>query len=163
MNKIARSETRYVFDECDYVLKFAEDNKMQFRGHVAVWANTGKQTYQPAFIRDETDPVKIESFLKSHIHKVLGRYSGKAVAWDVINEAIDDKTKEIRDSVWNKVDDFICKSFKWAHEADPHAELFYNDYNHATVDMFWGKKADAVFELVKDLKQRNCQIHGVGF
>ena len=138
---------------------------MAFRGHTAVWANTGKNHLQPAFIRDETDPVVIENFLKSHIQKVVGRYAGKYHAWDLINEAIDVSSLPAKyvDSVWAKVDDFVCKSFTWAHEADPTAELFYNDYNHATRELYFEKKADAVYEMVKDLLNRGCPIHGVGF
>lgn len=61
---------------------------MHFRGHTTCWANTGKNHYQPSFIRDETDPVKIENFLKTFIQTTVQRYRGKTVAWDVINEAI---------------------------------------------------------------------------
>ena len=84
-------------------------------------------------------------------------------AWDVVNEAIDGSTGSIINSVWNKVDDFICKAFQWAHSADPDALLFYNDFNHSTMDSYWGRKATAVFNLIKDLKERGCPIHGVGF
>lgn len=138
---------------------------MAFRGHTAVWANTGKNHYQPAFIRDETDLDKIEGFLRSHIHQVVSRYAGRYHAWDVVNEVIDvsNLPATYRDSVWNKLDDFVCKSFIWAHEADPTAELFYNDYNHATRESYFEKKADAVYDMVKDLLDRGCPIHGVGF
>ena len=105
----------------------------------------------------------IENFLKEYIQTTLRRYSGKTIAWDVVNEAIDGQTAEIRDSVWTKVDDFLCKAFQWAHEADPDTILFYNDFGHSTTSGYWSKKADAVFNLIKDLKERNCPIHGVGF
>ena len=60
--------------------------------------------------------------------------------------------------------DFICKAFKWAHEADPSAELFYNDYCHSTLDTpYYKGRADAIFNMIKDLKARGCPIHGVGF
>ena len=138
---------------------------MAFRGHTACWANTGKNHYQPSFIRDETDPVVIENFLEKHVKAVVGRYAGKYHAWDVVNEAINVSSSPatLNDSVWAKVDDFVCKAFRWAHEADPTAQLFYNDYNHAS-STGWSKgKSDAVFNLVQDLKNRDCPIHGVGF
>ena len=69
----------------------------------------------------------------------------------------------IRDSVWNKVDDFICKCFTWAKEADPTALLFYNDFNHSTKEGYWEVKSNAIYDLVKDLKDRNCGIDGIGF
>lgn len=112
MNSIAKSSTNFNYDGCDKLLQFAEENKMAFRGHNTCWANVGKPHYQPAFIRDETDPAKIEAFLKNFIQTTLKRYSGKAIAWDVINEAIDDgKGHKVRPSVFAKVDDFICKAF----------------------------------------------------
>lgn len=116
MNSIAKSLTNYQFENCDTIYNMAMDNNMAFRGHTTCWANTGKTYYQPSFIRDETDPVIIESFLKSHIQTVIGRYAGHSHAWDVMNEAIDvsNLPATFNDSVWAKVDDFICKSFKWA-------------------------------------------------
>lgn len=72
-------------------------------------------------------------------------------------------TGVIRDSVYNKVDDYICKAFTWAREADPTALLFYNDFNHATVEGYWKNKSDAIYEYLKALKDRGCPIDGVGF
>lgn len=137
---------------------------MMFRGHNTCWANTGQPYYQPDFIKNETDPAKIEAFLKNYITTTIKKYADKAIAWDVINEAIDDgNNHQIRSSVWAKVDDFICKAVTWAHEADPKAELFYNDYSHASMTGYQKGKSDAVFNLVQDLKKRNCPIHGIGF
>ena len=73
----------------------------------------------------------------------------------MVNEAIDDKAPYgIRTNVpWHLVDDFICKSFKWAHQADPHAQLFYNDYGHASMDAGWyGGRGDSIYKMIKDLK-----------
>lgn len=104
--------------------------------------------------------------MQRYIQTTIERYKGKAFAWDVVNEAIENSAPyHIRnDTPWFKVDDFICKAFEWAHEADPNAQLFYNDYGHAAMDGGWyGGRADAVYNLVKDLKDRGCPIHGVGF
>lgn len=137
---------------------------MQFRGHNTCWANVGAPYYQPDFIRNETDPVLIENFLQNFIQTTVKRYADKAIAWDVINEAIDDNNDhKTRPSVWANVNDFICKAFSWAHEADPFAKLFYNDYNHASMSGWSKGKSDAVYNMVKDLKERGCPIHGVGF
>jgi endo-1,4-beta-xylanase len=69
----------------------------------------------------------------------------------------------VRDSVWTKIDDFMCKAFTWAREADPTALLFYNDFNHSTKEGYWEVKSTAIYDLVNDLKTRNCGIDGVGF
>ena len=167
MNSIARTAAdpaTYDFTDCDYLYTFAKDGDMVFRGHNTCWANVGQPYYQPDFIRNETDSTKIEKFLNDYIHAVVGRYEGKAAAWDIVNEAIDDDPKKnIRDSVFNKVDDFICKAFKWAKEADHSGEMYYNDYNHASATGWQKSKSDKVYNLVKDLHDRGCGIDGVGF
>ena len=138
---------------------------MHFRGHATIWGNVGSTHYTPQFIQDETDPVKIEAFMKNYIQTTVARYKGQGLSWDVVNEAMDASsgTGVIRDSVYNKVDDYICKAFTWAREADPTALLFYNDFNHATVEGYWQKKADAVYEYLTALRNRGCPIDGVGF
>ena len=103
--------------------------------------------------------------MKNYIYSTVGRYKGQAVAWDVVNEAIDNAAPyPVRTDVpWARVDDFICKSFKWAHEADPDTQLFYNDYGHAAMDGWYGGRGNVIFNMIKDMKNRGCPIHGVGF
>ena len=72
------------------------------------------------------------SRMREHIRTVVGRYKGRIKGWDVVNEAIDDGPEgTMRKSKWREVigDDYIAKAFEFAHEADPQAELYYNDYN----------------------------------
>jgi len=90
---------------------------------------------------------------------VVGRYRGRIYAWDVVNEAIaDDGT--LRDTVWlrNIGPEYIELAFRWAHEADPQALLFYNDYGAEDI----GVKSNAVYNLVKRLLEKDVPIHGVG-
>lgn len=83
-------------------------------------------------------------------------------AWDVINEAVLDDGSGVRDSVYNRVENFMCKAFTAAHKADPNALLFYNDYNIESIDGYTKAKSDKVYELVQDLVKRECPIHGIG-
>ncbi|MCZ0211693.1 endo-1,4-beta-xylanase, partial [Streptomyces sp. UMAF16] len=87
--------------------------------------------------------------LKDHIFAVVKRYKGKVYAWDVVNEAIDDNsTHLLRNSLWYQICgmDYIIKAFEYAHEADPNAILFYNDYNTERPE-----KRARVFQLLKQL------------
>lgn len=86
-------------------------------------------------------------------------------AWDVINEAVTDGPDGVlKTSPWSKIPDVACKIFKKAKQVSPHTELFYNDYNAAGSTTSWKqRKADKIFNFVKDLKQRGCGIDGVGF
>jgi endo-1,4-beta-xylanase len=77
-----------------------------------------------------------------------------------VNEAVDEDGS-MRSSFWsgNVGDDYIDLAFRWAREADPEVALFYNDYN---TDGF-NAKSDAVYALVRGLKDRGVPIDGVGF
>ena len=106
--------------------------------------------------------------LKDHIMTVVGRYKGRVMGWDVVNEAIadggDGKTENLRNFSWYKAvgPDVLTLAFKWAHEADPNAELNYNDYNieqGAVKDT--GKHASSMI-LLKRLIAEGAPITGVG-
>jgi endo-1,4-beta-xylanase len=78
----------------------------------------------------------------------------------VVNEAIDDDdSKFLRETEWYKIcgEEYITKAFQWAHEADPAALLFYNDYNTESP-----VKRDKVYRLLKTLLESGVPVHGVG-
>jgi GH35 family endo-1,4-beta-xylanase len=91
---------------------------------------------------------------------VAGRYKGRIRGWDVVNEAINDGPGDYRQSIFYKVigKEYLALAFKWAREADPAAELYYNDYN---LDANERKRATAL-ELVKYLRDQGCKIDGIG-
>jgi endo-1,4-beta-xylanase len=99
-----------------------------------------------------------EALLKNHIQTVVSHYKGKIAGWDVVNESfLDDGS--LRPSLWaDHIPDYIAKSFQWAHEADPDAILFYNDYGQDGKP----KKMQAILDLVTELKRRGIPIHGLG-
>ena len=106
--------------------------------------------------------------LKNHIMTVVGRYKGRIYGWDVFNESIadggDGTTENLRTSSWYKAigPDVITMAFKWAHEADPNAKLYYNDYNieQGAVENK-GKHASSMI-LLKRLLAEGAPITGVG-
>jgi endo-1,4-beta-xylanase len=115
------------------------------------------------FVDEKGDTVSKDVLLqrlKSHIQEVVSRYKGKIYAWDVVNEAISDNRDEyLRKSAWYKIcgEEYIARAFEYAHEADPDALLFYNDYNEINP-----VKREKIFRLVRDLKASGVQIHGLG-
>ncbi|HKQ04378.1 MAG TPA: endo-1,4-beta-xylanase [Blastocatellia bacterium] len=148
----------YNFADTDALVAFAEANHMRIRGHTLVWHNqlpgwlTGGN-----FTRDE-----VIGLLRDHISTVMGRYKGRVLAWDVVNEAIDDATGGLRtSSFWYQRigPDYVRMAFEFAREADPAAKLYYNDYN--AEDM--GQKADTVYALLRDLKAGGVPVDGVGW
>jgi endo-1,4-beta-xylanase len=97
--------------------------------------------------------------LKDHIQTVVAHFKGKVASWDVVNEYFSDDGT-IRPSVWvkNLGPDYIARCFQYAHEADPDALLFYNDYGHE----YSSAKRTAIGNLISSFKARNIPIHGIG-
>jgi endo-1,4-beta-xylanase len=160
MGPIHPQEQEYFWADADSIVAFAQRNKMKMRGHTLCWHN---QTPRWMFTDAKGDTVSkavLLQRLKDHITTVVLRYKGKIYAWDVVNEVISDKTDEVyRKSAWYKIcgEDFIALAFQYAHQADPDALLFYNDYNE--IDP---AKREKIFKMVTDLKKKGVPIHGVG-
>jgi len=107
--------------------------------------------------------------MRDHIHTVVGRYKGRVKGWDVVNEALDEDgslrdeprgpwMRIISEGSEDKQYDFIENAFRWAHEADPNAELYYNDYSLSTSRA----KCDGAVAIVKHLQSKGVRIDGVG-
>lgn len=150
---------RYEFDDADAYVAFGEKNHMVVIGHTLIWHN---QTPAWVFEDEKGRPVKRKVLLKrmrEHIHRVVGHYKGRIRGWDVVNEVVDDDGR-LRQSPWLKIvgEDYIAKAFQFAHEADPKAELYYNDYSLENQP-----KRNAALELVRKLRAQGVLITGVGF
>jgi endo-1,4-beta-xylanase len=160
MGPIHPEENRYYWNDADSIVAFAQRNGLKIRGHALSWHN---QTPQWLF-KDSADNTVTKEILlrrlKEHITSVVSRYKGKIYAWDVVNEAISDKPDEfLRPSLWYQIcgEEYIAKAFEYAHAADPHAILFYNDYNEINAT-----KREKIYKLVKGLKDAGVPIGGVG-
>lgn len=102
----------------------------------------------------------------SYIKKTMEHVGDYPLAWDVVNEAIDDNhnpKKIVKKSPWSRVDDYVCKAFKAARSTKPKMQLFYNEYGIASMTGKTKIKSDKVFNFIKDLKARGCPVDGVGF
>lgn len=159
MQPIHPKENEYYWRDADSIVAFAQQHHMKLRGHCLVWHNQA-----PAWMFEENGRTVSKALLlqrmKDHITAVVSRYKGKIYAWDVVNEAISDKKDEfLRPSIWYQVcgEEFIAKAFEYAHEADPGALLFYNDYNEINP-----VKREKIIRLIKNLKARGIPVHGIG-
>ncbi len=149
---------KYNFAPADSYVALGEKYHMFIIGHNLVWhSQVPGWVFQDSTGKPVTRKVLLQR-MKDHIFKVVGRYKGRINGWDVVNEAIEDNG-QLRKSKWLQIigNDYIEKAFEYAHEADPNAELYYNDYNQ------WmpGKRA-AVVKLIKDLKSKGIKITGIG-
>ena len=148
----------YDFEAADAFVEFGQKHNMYIVGHVLVWHN---QTPDWVFEDENGNPISREALLKNlkdHIDTVVGRYKGRIHSWEVVNEAITE-AGEFRKSKWFEIigKEYIEKAFQWAHEADPDAELYYNDYN-----MWYTGRRTTLVELVNEMKSKNVPIHGIG-
>ncbi|HOX84154.1 MAG TPA: endo-1,4-beta-xylanase [Chryseolinea sp.] len=160
MGPIHPKENEYFWAGADSITAFAQRNKVKLRGHTLCWhSQAPKWMFVDAEGKDVSKEILLQR-LKEHITTVASRYKGKVYAWDVVNEAISDgKDEYLRKSKWLEIcgEEYIAKAFQWAHEADPDALLFYNDYNEISA-----VKREKIFKLVKGLKDAGVPIHGVG-
>jgi endo-1,4-beta-xylanase len=143
------------FVPADQIMTFAAANAMAVRGHTLVWHKSLPDWLaQGKFSRDE-----MITILHDYITSVVGHFKGKIAAWDVVNEAVYDDGR-LRKGVWlDRIGpDYAEMAFRWAHEADPGALLFYNDYGMEELNT----KSNAVYKLVKGWRAKGVPIDGVG-
>ena len=151
----------------DSIADFCRKNGIRLRGHNLCWHS---QFADWMFVDKKGKPVKKEVFyqrLKEHIQTVVNRYKDIVYCWDVVNEAMADQAfgwpgrpaNPYRDSKLFQLcgDEFIAKAFEYAHEADPNALLFYNDYNECDPG-----KRDRIYNMVKKMQDAGVPIHGIG-
>lgn len=172
----------YNFGPADAYVNFGLRNHMFIVGHTLVWHN---QT--PNWVFEETNPPpqttsdnsmgfgfgggfgfsgprasrdELLERMRDHIFTVVGRYKGKIKVWDVVNEAVSDNgTNVLRNSLWLQIigPDFIAKAFEYAHEADPHAILRYNDYGLENP-----VKRHKLMALIRSLQAQHVPVMAIG-
>jgi endo-1,4-beta-xylanase len=156
--KIHPGPGQYDFEPADRFVEFGEKNGMHMVGHTLVWhSQTPDWVY-----RDENggflDRERLLERMRDHIHTVVGRYKGRFHAWDVVNEALNDDGT-MRETHWYNIigKDYLVKAFKYAHEADPDAELLYNDYSLENP-----AKRDGAIRLIRYLQENGAPVTGIG-
>ncbi len=152
------AEGVFKWDVADRFVEFGERNGMKVIGHCLVWHNQMPGWFFKGPDGKDVDRETLIKRMRSHIHAVVGRYRGRVHGWDVVNEAFDGEGN-LHDSPWLRIigSDFIELAFRFAREADPQAELYYNDFGMASP----GKRR-GVARMVRDFRNRGIRIDGVG-
>ena len=151
-------EGKFHFEDADKFVEFGIRYNMFTIGHTLVWHS---QAPEWLFVDKDGKNVSAEVLkqrLKTHIQTVVSRYKGKIKGWDVVNEAIMEDGSYRKSKLYEILgEEFIPLAFQYAQEADPSAELYYNDYNE------WHPgKVKSVIKMVETLKSRGIRIDGVG-
>ena len=141
----------YDWSQADQLVHFAEANAQLVRGHTLTWHNQLPDWLTSGVAKGSISASKLRALLHDHIITEVSRYRGKIWQWDVCNEFFTDTNPSgfNPDDFWvsNLGPDIIADAFMWAREADPHALLFYNDYNIGGEDGS-NAKSDAVYAFV---------------
>ena len=159
MGPLHPEENHFYWKNADSIVAFAIANKLKIRGHCLVWhTQAPRWLFRGADGKSVSKEILLER-LKNHINTVVSRYKGKIYAWDVVNEVIDDDTAYFRKTPLFEIagEEFIEQAFRYAHQADPKAILFYNDYNTENP-----VKREKIYRMLKKLLSRGVPIHGIG-
>jgi len=159
---VRKEKDAFNFRDGDQVVGFAQAHGMKIRGHCLVWDHDN-----PAWLaHGDFTPAQFSTLLHEHIATMLKHYAGQVFAWDVVNEALDENG-QLKNSPWynqpgiglsDQGTTYVEQAFRWAHEADPKALLFYNENGGEGLN----RKSDAIYAMVKDFKHRGVPIDGVG-
>jgi endo-1,4-beta-xylanase len=150
------------FSDPDRIVSFAKLHGMKIRGHTLVWTHQNP----PWLVNGKFSDVELRSILYQHINTVMRHYRGQIFAWDVVNEAIDE-TGNLTSSLWydqpgiglaGQGTAYVEQAFRWAHDADPDALLFYNDGSGDALN----RKSDAIYKMLTEFKKRNVPVDGIG-
>jgi endo-1,4-beta-xylanase len=152
---IQPTQGTFVWSEPDQLVTFAEAHDIEVRGHTLLW-HEALPSWMTSSVWNREQMLAI---LEHHIKTLVGRYKGRVAAWDVVNEAVE-WDGSLRQTLWLERigPEYLEMAFRWAHEADPDALLFYNDFGAEGL----GQKSDGVYNLIRDLLEDGVPVHGVG-
>ena len=159
MSYLHNAYDTFTFGDADALIDYVEANGIGIHAHSLIWHSD----YQvPDWARQATDDLQAK--LDHHVTTIAGHFAGKVDSWDVVNEAID----EIADGEWGYRDsifyqklgkDYIANAFIQAREADPEADLYYNDYGISNAN----GKFEFMLQMVDEMLEQDLPIDGIGF
>ena len=151
------NEGEFFFDDADKFVEFGEQNGKWITGHCLIWHAQLPEWFCTDKNGKNVTPEVLKARMKSHISTVVGRYKGRIKGWDVVNEAILEDGSYRKSRFYEILgEEFIPLAFQYAQEADPEAELYYNDYNE-----WYSGRRETVVRLIKTLK-KSMRIDAVG-
>ena len=149
------SRGQFNWGGADSFMATARANGQAVRGHTLVW-----HSQLPSWVSNGGfSPDQLRNVMGEHIGAVAGRYSGQVAYWDVANEIF------LEDGSWRGSvfydtlgEGFVADALRMAHEADPNAKLYLNDYNIDGIN----PKSDAYYNLARSLLQQGVPLDGIG-
>ena len=159
------TQGQFDWSGADRLVSFAEQHGQRVRGHTLLWHNQLPDWLTTGVANGTISNSQLMDLLEQHIFTEMGRYRGRIWQWDVANEFFTDSNPSgiNPNDFWvsHLGTGVIADAFRWAHAADPHALLFYNDYNIAGEDGS-NAKSDAVYQWLQQMLDQGVPIMGVG-
>ena len=156
--EIHPEEGVYDFTLADKFVEFGEANDMFIIGHCLVWHSQLAKWFPYDDEGNFVTPDVLKERMKEHITTIVTRYKGRIHGWDVVNEAILEDGSYRKSPFYQILgEEFIPLAFQYAHEADPDAELYLNDYG-----MNNPGRRDTYVKIANELKARGLRIDGIG-
>ncbi len=156
MEAILREDGGFDFAHADAIADFASQNGLRLHAHTLIWYAQSPA----AFARIDGSGQPFADAYRNYILAVAGRYRGRAVGWDVVNEPTAEDGEGYRDCLWRKNlgMDYAARAFHHAREADPDAMLLMNDYNLELMP----KKRASFLRLAESLLKAGAPLGGLG-
>jgi len=155
---IQPKEGEFTFEDADQFVAFGKENNMWITGHCLIWHSQLPRWFCVDETGNNVSPDTLKARMKDHISTLVGRYKGRVNGWDVVNEAIMEDGSYRKSKFYEILgEEFIPLAFQYAHEADPDAELYYNDYNE-----WYPDKRAAIVKLINSFKERGIRIDAIG-
>lgn len=152
------------FAPADEMFAWAKAQDMRLRGHTLVWQGS---KWLPQWVNEHdfgAQPGKeAERLLREHIGTVCDHFGDQISSYDVVNEAIDPDTGELRQNVFTThlgAVEEIDLAFRLARAHAPAAQLVYNDYMGAGGGS--AKHRAGVLTLLQALKARGTPVQALG-
>lgn len=175
----------YDFSQADRIVDFAVRHGMKIRGHTLVWHRQNPLWLtENKYSSGELAEI-LENHIKTVVGHYRGKIFAWDVVNEAFDEL---RPGSLRSTIWRDQPgiaiassgearaasnparsepdarslkqsySYIERCFRWAHEADPQALLFYNEAEAEAVN----PKSDAIYAMVRDFRERGVPIDGVG-
>ena len=161
---VRRDPRTFDFRAFDAIADYAARHRFKLRGHTLFWTPT---KWYPKWLAETQfgSASDAEKLLVDHVRTVCGRYGNRIYSYDVVNEAVQPETGQIRDTNVTRAlggEAFLDLIYHTAREAAPHAQLVYNDY------MSWERTGEdqthaaGVLKLLEGFRKRGTPVDALG-
>lgn len=153
------------FERGDELAAFAESSNLLMRGHCLLWHHSRwLPRWMEGYDFGAEPAVAAERMLVDHISRTTKHFEKRIVSWDVVNEAVDNVTGEMRETPLSKAigspDKVLEICFRAARANLPNTELVYNDY------MGWERDnaphRDGVLKLLERFRKNGVPVNALG-